>query len=53
MAYRGGGQVKSKNICVGGCVSGNSRGEESLGMKGMGLILTMDSTISVDEEGVS
>lgn len=28
----GGGQVKSRNICVGGCVPGNSRG-------GRGLVL--------------
>lgn len=49
----GGDQVKSKNIGVGGCVAGNSRGEESLGMGGTGLVLTMDSIISMVEEGMS
>lgn len=31
----------------------NSRGEESLSMGGRGLVLTVDSIISMVEEGVS
>lgn len=48
----GGAQVKP-GLSVGGCVSGNSRGEERLGMGGKGLVLTVDSIISVVDEGMS